>query len=148
MTTHKDYLKRWTALKNERSTWDSHWREISDYLLPRSGRFFTKKVNDGGKRHNNIYDNTATRSLRVLAAGMMAGMTSPARPWFRLATQNEDLMDSDAVKLWLHNVTRQMLNVFSRSNTYRALHTAKMLANTIPDSQIALQTMQQDQWWT
>jgi len=40
-----------------------------------------------------------------------------------LATQNEDLMDSDAVKLWLHNVTRQMLNVFSRSNTYRALHT-------------------------
>ena len=122
--TPKEKLqKRWGSLKNERSTWDSHWREISDHLLPRSGRFFSKKVNDGGKRHNDIYDNTATRSLRVLAAGMMAGMTSPARPWFRLATGDLDMMKDDGVKLWLNQVTRQMLNVFSRSNTYRALHT-------------------------
>jgi len=116
-------LERWIALKNERSTWDTHWREISDYVLPRSGRFFTKKVNDGGKVHNNIYDNTATRSMRVLASGMMTGMTSPARPWFRLATLDEDLMKSDNVKMWLHGVTRTMLNVFARSNTYRSLHT-------------------------
>ena len=122
-TSRDKLLERWIALKNERSSWDSHWREISDYVLPRSGRFFSKKVNDGGKVHNNIYDNTATRSMRVLAAGMMAGMTSPARPWFRLATQDEDLMKSDSVKLWLHGVTRTMLNVFARSNTYRALHT-------------------------
>jgi hypothetical protein len=121
-TPRQKLQQRWSALKNERSTWDSHWREISDYLLPRSGRFFSKKVNDGGKRHNDIYDNTGTRSLRVLAAGMMAGMTSPARPWFRLATGDLDLMKNDAVKLWLNDVTRQMLNVFSRSNTYRALH--------------------------
>ena len=121
-TPRERLQQRWSALKNERSTWDYHWREISDYLLPRSGRFFTKKVNDGGKRHNNIYDNTGTRSLRVLSAGMMAGMTSPARPWFRLATSDLDLMKSDAVKLWLNEVTRMMLNVFSRSNTYRALH--------------------------
>lgn len=121
-TPRERLQQRWTSLKNERSTWDHHWREISDYLLPRSGRFFTKKVNDGGKRHNNIYDNTATRSLRVLSAGMMAGMTSPARPWFRLATADLDMMKSDSVKLWLNQVTRQMLNVFSRSNTYRALH--------------------------
>ena len=122
-TTHRDkLLTRWTTLKNERSTWDSHWKEISDYMLPRSGRFFSKKVNDGGKRHNNIYDNTGTMALRTLAAGMMAGMTSPARPWFRLATQDEDLMQSSDVKLWLHNVTRLMLHIFSRSNTYRSLH--------------------------
>jgi hypothetical protein len=122
-TPRERLQQRWSSLKNERSTWDHHWREISDYLLPRSGRFFTKKVNDGGKRHNNIYDNTATRSLRVLSAGMMAGMTSPARPWFRLATADLDMMKSDNVKLWLNTVTRQMLNVFARSNTYRALHT-------------------------
>jgi len=121
-TPRERLQQRWSALKNERSTWDHHWREISDYLLPRSGRFFTKKVNDGGKRHNNIYDNTGTRSLRVLSAGMMAGMTSPARPWFRLATADQDMMKSDGVKLWLNQVTRQMLNVFARSNTYRALH--------------------------
>lgn len=121
-TPRDKLLERWTALKNERSTWDSHWREISDYLLPRNGRFFSKKVNDGGKRHNAIYDNTATIALRTLSAGMMGGLTSPARPWFRLATKDSDMMQNDEVKMWLHMVNRMMLSVFAQSNTYRALH--------------------------
>jgi hypothetical protein len=113
---------RWGALKSERSTWWSHWSEISDFVLPRSGRFFLQDRNRGQKRHNNIYDNTGTKSLRVLAAGMMAGMTSPARPWFRLATPDAELNKSPAVKLWLSQVTRLMLDIFAKSNTYRALH--------------------------
>lgn len=115
-------LSRWTALKNERSSWDSHWREISENLLPRSGRFFLDDKNKGDKRHNKIYDNTGPRALRVLAAGMMAGMTSPARPWFRLTTSIPELDESAAVKAWLADVTRLMLMVFAKSNTYRALH--------------------------
>lgn len=113
---------RWGALKTERSTWWSHWSEISDFILPRSGRFFVQDRNRGQKRHNNIYDNTGTKSLRVLAAGMMAGMTSPARPWFRLATPDADLNKSPAVKEWLSQVTKLMLDIFAKSNTYRALH--------------------------
>jgi len=121
-TTRQRLLKRKTALWNERSSWVSHWREISDYLLPRSGRYFESDRNRGDKRHNNIYDSTGTRSLRVLAAGMMAGMTSPARPWFRLATSDTDLMQYDPVKLWLNKVSNIMREIYSRSNTYRALH--------------------------
>ena len=68
---HKQVSARWEALKKERSSWMSHWSEISDYLLPRSGRFFVEDRNKGNKRHKNIYDNTGTRALRVLAAGMM-----------------------------------------------------------------------------
>lgn len=58
---------RWGALKSERSSWLTHWREISDYLLPRSGRFLATDRNKGDKRHNNIYDSTGTRSLGLLA---------------------------------------------------------------------------------
>lgn len=115
-------LSRWGQLKNERESWMSHWKEISDYLLPRSGRFFVDDRNRGDKRHNNIYDSTGTRALRVLAAGMMAGMTSPARPWFRLTTSDPQLDESAAVKAWLADVTRLMQMVFAKSNTYRALH--------------------------
>lgn len=115
-------LKRKTALWNERSSWITHYREISDYLLPRSGRYFESDRNRGDKRHNNIYDSTGTRALRVLAAGMMAGMTSPARPWFRLATPDPDLMQYDPVKLWLNKCAQIMREIYSRSNTYRALH--------------------------
>ena len=121
-TPRNKLATRWSVLKTERATWWSHWKEISDYLLPRSGRFYTQDRNKGTRRHNSIYDSTGTRALRVLAAGMMSGLTSPARPWFRLATSDADLMKSDAVKLWLNEVTLIMHNVFQRSNTYRALH--------------------------
>lgn len=113
---------RWGQLKSERASWWSHWQEISSYLLPRSGRFFVQDRDKGWRRHNNIYDNTGTRALRVLGAGMMAGATSPARPWFRLATSDPDLNQYAPVKLWLDDVTKRMQNVFQRSNTYRALH--------------------------
>lgn len=115
-------LKRWSGLSTERSSWVSHWEEISKYLLPRSGRFFTQDRNRGERKHNAIYDNTATRALRVLGAGMMSGATSPARPWFRLSTSDPDLAKFAPVKLWLNQVTQMMLTVFQRSNTYRSLH--------------------------
>jgi len=115
-------LSRWGQLSDERSSWIAHWREISEYFLPRSGRYFVADRNRGEKRHNSIFDSTGTRALRVLAAGMMAGMTSPARPWFRLTTSDPQLDESAAVKAWLADVTRLMQMVFAKSNTYRALH--------------------------
>jgi hypothetical protein len=90
-------------------------------MQPRAGRFFVDDRNKGYKRHNAIYDNTGTRALRTLGAGLMAGMTSPARPWFRLATPDPGLDGSHAAQLWLSQVRKIMLNVFARSNTYRSL---------------------------
>lgn len=115
-------ITRLGALKAERATWFLHWQELTTYLLPRNGRYFLQDHNKGWKRHNNVYDNTGTRALKTLGAGLMGGLTSPARPWFRLGTQDHDLMDYAPVKEWLAQCTRIMLDVFSRSNTYRALH--------------------------
>lgn len=115
---------RWQALKSERSSWMDHWEEISNVLLPRAGRFFVSENNKGEKRHHEILDNTGTRALRTLAGGMMAGMTSPARPWFRLTTLDPELDESYDTKVWMSRVTAQMQMIFQRSNVYRALHTA------------------------
>jgi hypothetical protein len=122
MDLSKQINTRWGTLKQERESWMTHWQELGEYLLPRSGKFLNTNQNDGRKRHNRIYDSTGTRALRVLAAGMMAGMTSPARPWFRLTTADPELDESSAVKTWLADVTRLMQMVFARSNTYRAFH--------------------------
>lgn len=116
-------LARKAALINERSSWISHWREISDYQQPRAGRFFAQDRNRGDKRSNNILDNTAVFGVRTLAAGMMSGMTSPARPWFRLEIEDKDLMESGAVKTWLHESAGVLRAIFAASNTYRSLHT-------------------------
>lgn len=119
--TRERKLARFAALKLERSSWDSHWREISQFQQPRLGRFMTTDVNKGGKRHQAIIDSTAIKSARTLAAGMMSGMTSPARPWFKLKLNDSDLMEFEPVKLWLHEVQKLMQSIFSASNTYRAL---------------------------
>jgi hypothetical protein len=113
---------RWEQLKTERASWMPHWMELSKYLQPRLGRFFTTDRNRGEKRHNAIYDSTGSRASRILSAGLMAGMTSPARPWFRLTTQDEDLDQRHAVKEWLAACQRIMLRVFAKGNHYRALH--------------------------
>lgn len=123
MLTREKYLTRWSALKTERASWDSHWQDLSRHILPYNGRFLSSERNRGARKFNTIYDSTATRAATTLSAGMMAGMTSPARPWFRLATPDPSLMEFHSVKQWLSDVTRLMLDMFQRTNTYNTLHT-------------------------
>lgn len=120
-TLRKRLLERKSSLWAERSSWDTHWQDVAKYQFPRAGRFATADVNKGKKKHNDIYDNTGVFAHRTLVAGMMSGMTSPARPWFRLTLQNRDLMEYGSVKQWLHDVAELMRAIFSASNTYNAL---------------------------
>lgn len=116
-------LARKSALWSERSSWLTHWREISENQQPRAGRFVVTDRNKGDKRANKILDNTAVFGARTLAAGLMSGVTSPARPWFRLEIRDKDLMESAEVKTWLHDTAELLRAIFASSNTYRALHT-------------------------
>jgi len=52
----------------------------------------------------------------------MSGITSPARPWFRLGSGDSNLDANQAVKVWLHEVQQMMYKVFAESNTYNSLH--------------------------
>lgn len=108
-------------LWSERSTWDSHWRDLAEHVMPRTGQFDADERNRGEKKHRLIYNSTATGALEILVAGMMAGATSPARPWMRLATADPDLNTYKPVEEWLATASKQILRVFNRSNTYRAL---------------------------
>lgn len=122
LTRKQRYQLRKSALWTERSSWIKRYQDISEFLLPYSGRFFAGDRNRGDRSFNSIYDSTATSALEILTAGMMAGMTSPARPWFRLATPDKDLMEYDPVRWWLHDVSELMRDIYAKSNTYNALH--------------------------
>lgn len=115
-------MNRWGVLRNERSSWFAHWNEITNYLLPRNGRYFLTDRNRGQRRHNAIYDDTGSMALNTLAAGMMSGMTSPARPWLAFAVENKQLMESPTVKAWLQQVTDIVLGIFRKGNVYNVLH--------------------------
>lgn len=122
MPTIRSYNKRLEALKSERTTFIPLWRELSDYHLAHRGRFLTSDRNKGYKRNTKQINNTSRLSSRTLASGMMSGITSPARPWFRLGSGDKKLDDITAVKQWLYEVQSVMYKVFSSSNFYNSLH--------------------------
>jgi hypothetical protein len=112
---------RRVALETERSSFISHWQEISQYISVRTSRFLHDERNKGDKVNQMIINETATLALRTLESGLMAGMSSPARPWFVLGPPDPEMAEFGPVKDWLDTVTRMMREVFVRSNLYSAL---------------------------
>ena len=109
------------SLDLERSSFLPHWRDIADLTMPRRAKFYTSDVNRGDRRNQKIIDSTATMAARTLRSGMMSGVTSPARPWFKLTTSDPDLASYGPVKNWLEIVDRRMSTAFLRSNLYNVL---------------------------
>ncbi len=109
------------ALKSERSSFDSHWRELGDWIFPHRVQFSTSDRNKGEKKRQNIIDSTAGFAARTLQSGLHAGLTSPARPWFKLSTPDPELASHGPVKEWLHVVTQRMQAVFAQTNLYNTL---------------------------
>ena len=108
-------------LFTERSTFEPHWRDLGEYILPRRPRFFVTDVNNGDRRNQKIIDSTATMAARTLASGMMSGVTSPSRPWFRLSTGVRDFDELGEVRRWLNDTRDDILRVFNKSNLYNVL---------------------------
>ena len=118
--------RRLSALDQERTSWFAHWRELSDHILPRRGAFLRPRSRSdrGGKLNGRLLDNTAMLAARTLSSGLMAGLTSPARPWFRLGIGSPALSAVPEIREWLDDVQARMLRVFARSNLYNALAVA------------------------
>jgi hypothetical protein len=112
-----------SALHNDRADWWPAWRDIADFFLPK--RYLWLQTANERRRYlglnTNIVDVTGTTAGRILAAGMMNGITSPSRPWFkiRLADFQDDLDYQSRV--WLDEVTRRMLMMMAETNFYNAL---------------------------
>jgi hypothetical protein len=117
----KQCMQQWTALKQERQSWESHWRELSDYFLPRRSKFLSGEKTQGGKKNDKIINSVGTFSVRTLGAGMMSGITSPARQWFRLTTDDPSLAKYSAVRTWLDDIERRLVLLMAKSNLYNAL---------------------------
>jgi hypothetical protein len=110
-------------MEAEKATFMSQWRELADFIKPRRARFAITDVNKGDRRWFKIIDSTGTKAATTCQAGMMAGITNPSNPWFRLTVPDPELAEQDDVKEWLHEVQVRMETVFLRSNLYQVLPT-------------------------
>jgi len=115
------HRRRLQELKSVRSPWEATWQSLADHIEPTRLRLLSKQ--EGPISRSKIIDSTATFAHKTLASGMHSGITSPARPWFRLTTFDPEMKDYGPVKSWLSLVEMRMREVFQKSNVYPAFHT-------------------------
>ena len=111
----KMVIERYDTLKAQRSSWETHWQEVADYFLPRKANI-TIKHTKGDKRHDQIYDGTATHALELLASSLNGMLTNTISPWFILKYRNEATNSDDQAVEWLESCAKIMQQVFQRSN--------------------------------
>lgn len=124
MLTLAQHRKRFAVLESEASSWVQHWREIALAVRPRGARFASSDAqNAGQKKHSHLVNNTPIISSRTLAGGLHSGITSAARPWFRIAVPDPMLNAAAGVRHWLDEVEQEIRDALERSNFYNCLHT-------------------------
>jgi hypothetical protein len=115
--------KKFKFLKDRRSTYDSLYRDLSDYVAPDRGFFQGEMAGqERTNRYNKLIDPSATISLDYFAAGLQAGMNSPARPWMRLQTNDPDKNKYRPFKEYFSAVERIIYALLAQSNFYTASH--------------------------
>lgn len=114
------HRRRAEELRTIRTPWETIWTPLAEFIEPTRLRLNSK--NEGATSRSRIIDSTGTFALRTLQSGMHSGITSPARPWFRLTTYDPDLKDFGPVKEYLATVENQMREVFQSSNIYNSFH--------------------------
>lgn len=119
--------ERLESLRRERDPWLNHWRELAEYILPRRIKTL---ISPGEKKrasqgmNKKIADPTGTIAAHICGAGMMSGVTSPARPWFRLRIGDWTSEGDGEVSAWLYDVESRMGFVLSQSNIYNCFASA------------------------
>lgn len=111
-----------SELRSDRLPFWSLWRELANYFLPKRYVWLqsTNEARIRSAKNPYILDPTGTTAARILASGMMNGITSPSRPWFRARIAGFE-HEGDAVAIWADEVVRRMLLVMSESNFYNAM---------------------------
>lgn len=114
---------RLAGLRQDRSSFFYHWNELAKYILPRRYKWLVtpNQYNKGSSINQMIRNNTGTLAARTLSAGMMSGITSPTRPWFRLQIKGYDTDTTSPVTLWLEEVKHRILRVLAESNFYNSI---------------------------
>ena len=114
-------LNRLSTLETQRMTWEHHWQEVADYIVPRKADI-TKKRSPGDKRQELIFDGTAIHSAELLSASLHGMLTNASTPWFSLRYRDTETDEMDAAKEWLESATDVMYQAFQRSNFQEQVH--------------------------
>ena len=101
------------------SAW-AYWEVLARYFLPRRYKWVitANRMNKDLPVNDSIKDSTGLMAVRTAAGGMWSGLTSPSRPWFKLANALPWLkLEADAAE-WLKDTQDRIYTVLAQSNFY------------------------------
>ena len=108
------------AMKTWRWSWWSHWVRLAEFFKPRRMHLWVtpNRFGRGHAINDSIIDGSPAIAVNICASGMWAGMTNPARVWFKIEPRDEKIkLDSDG-QLWVNEVATAVLGVMEKSNFY------------------------------
>ena len=108
-------------MQSGRGTWEDHWQEILDYVMPRKADIVTKRTR-GEKRAEVLFDSTAVTASHLLAASLQGTLTSSSLQWFHIRTRTPELNQDRDVQLFLEDSAKRMYEAFNDSNFNTEVH--------------------------
>ena len=121
---------RLSMLRTWRDTWwIQNYSDLARFILPRRSIWLTQSAGGlpspntmtrGLEINESILDPTATFATRICAGGLMSGLASPSRPWFKLIPAMRGVTIDDEARQWLDGIEDVIYTVLARSNFYNA----------------------------
>ena len=124
---------RIVSLRNWRqSWWMQNWSELAEFILPRRSIWLTQSAGGiptpnnmtrGRPINSAIVDPTATYAVRVCCGGLVNGLASPSRPWFKIIPAIRRLAIDSKGRQWLDETEERIYMVCATSNFYKGFAT-------------------------
>jgi hypothetical protein len=107
----QDIIRQHSQMEGERGTWENHWKEIAERILPRQDWFQASNKTQGDKRTEKMFDATASLALERFAAAMESMLTPRTQHWHKLKVTDSYLSKNKQVNQYLDEVTQILFQV-------------------------------------
>lgn len=112
MSIALEIIDQQSRLERERTTWDSHWSEIAEVILPRQDDFFqNNERTPGEKRTQKKFDDTGALALDKFSAAMESILTPRASRWHGLKSGDPVVDDNQEAEEWFDRVTDFLFSI-------------------------------------
>jgi len=120
MTQKKHVKNVCKALSGARQEEEADWHKIADFSGYGDIPSITKTSNGKSRpKMRQLIDSHPILSFRTIEGGMYSGLSSPNRPWLRMAFMDTDLNDYQPGREYLDALTDIILRMFDASNFYQ-----------------------------
>jgi len=104
----EELVKRFDRLAGDRGTWEQHWEEIAERILPRQTGFIDKGngFTKGEKKTQKVFDSAPAIALDRFAAVMDSMLTPRQSKWHNLKASDDALNKDFEVRAWFDEVNR------------------------------------------